>query len=244
VDLGFVIRTPKDGRLYVTPLCLPAAFALSDLWRNLLGFGVEFATETLPERLADIERFTNTGSSAWAARVFQEFVWEVFLARGLTRDSADLAVTFTCYPLEIDGPVERHTFRFQQYYVSTLEYPNSQAARYNLGKEVARMAQWCMQHNIDMLFRCPAACDQVHFFAIKPNGHYIAIQTSVSELNSHSTAEQLRKIPDLFGLCRDKFDLYLYVTTHELKSHPRLVKDDAGSLRLYRMASAAEWIVL
>jgi hypothetical protein len=164
--------------------------------------------------------------------MFEDLVWDVLLARGYS----DGGVKILCNPLGEAPTTEVLMLQLNEYFISTLESPNTDAKWAALKKELAKMQTRCNELTQSLLYRCPKGCVDVDFFVLRHDGTCIAIQTSVSSLTDHSTASTLVGIPQRFGF---PIERYVYVTVKPEK-HVGLARNSA--LANVRIVSADEWI--
>jgi hypothetical protein len=216
LDLGYVYRRGGAGEMLVAaPLCYPATLALLDLW----GIVSPVSGARLVEAGKD-------------GTMFEDLVWDVLLARGYS----DGGVKILCNPLGEAPTTEVLMLQLNEYFISTLESPNTDAKWAALKKELAKMQTRCNELTQSLLYRCPKGCVDVDFFVLRHDGTCIAIQTSISSLTDHSSASTLVGIPQRFGF---PIERYVYVTVKPEK-HVGLARNSA--LANVRIVSADKWI--
>jgi hypothetical protein len=236
LDFGCVYRRGSvDTALSAVPLCYPATLALLDLFRFVMP----------PEnvRLAEVR-----GNGA----AFEELIWGVLLARGFVESG----ITLPCHVLGAEVPVEPIMLKLHEYFVSSLEYPNTYLKQGAVNKQLAVLLGRCKKLRLTCLYRCPTGGAGVDFFVLQSDGSCSAIQTSLSALTTHSSAEDIIGIARRYGFVVGPssphaavsgsatttaaiLTRYIYITVKPEK-HTGLAKDDR--LAHVRIVDAAELI--
>ena len=216
LDLGYVYRIDsKTALMKAVPLCYPAALALMDLWRIVS-----------PAASIRLESARKSGND------FEDLVWDVLLARSFLPDGCKLL----CKPLGSNPTVEPITIISDEFFVSSIIYNASKQSKVNA--ELKKLLERCVKSQITMLYRCPVGCAGVDFFVLRGDGTCTAIQTSISKLTDHDTANSLIAIPSIFG---QKILRYIYITVAP-EEHAILATNPA--LAHVRIVSADEWFVI
>jgi hypothetical protein len=171
--------------------------------------------------------------------MFEDLVWDILLARGFS----DGGLQLSCRPLDTQLPIEMLTQRLNEYFVSTLDYPNSDEKWAALLEELQMFQERCSQLNVTLLYRCPKGCKGVDFFVFFADGTNIAVQTSISTLLGHSTSNTIVDIPRLFrGVDRGiSIARYVFIT---VKPEPGSTRTEAilSKLPHVRIVDANDWL--
>ena len=219
LDGGFVFRKPLEGIGFVAyPLCYPATLAMIDLWQVYS-----------PAVLVSLEKASKDGA------MFEDLVWDALLARGFS----DVGVQLQCNSLGQVPTTEVLTLRLDEYFVSTLEYPNTVDKWPALQLELKVLQARCIQLKVTLLYRCPKNCKGVDFFVLFADGTIFAVQTSISALLDHSTVATIVDIPRLFGFT--SLERYVFVTVTPEKGLKRK-KATLDALPRVRIVSAEDWL--
>ena len=219
LDGGFVFRKPLEGIGFVAyPLCYPATLAMIDLWQVYS-----------PAVLVSLEKASKDGA------MFEDLVWDALLARGFS----DVGVQLQCNSLGQVPTTEVLTLRLDEYFVSTLEYPNTVDKWPALQLELKVLQARCIQLKVTLLYRCPKNCKGVDFFVLFSDGTIFAVQTSISALLDHSTVATIVDIPRLFGFT--SLERYVFVTVTPEKGLKRK-KATLDALPRVRIVSAEDWL--
>jgi hypothetical protein len=236
LDLGYVFRRGSiNTALSAVPLCYPATLALLDLLRNVL-----------PRENARLVEVRADGDA------FEELIWDVLLARGFVESG----ITLPCHVLGAEAPVEPVILKLDEYFISSLAYPNTALKQSAVNEQLAVLLGRCRKLRLTCLYRCPTGGAGVDFFVLQSDGSCSAIQTSVSTLTAHSSAEDIIGIARRYGFVVEPhlphaavsasatttaaiLARYIYVTVKPEK-HTGLAKHDR--LGHVRIVDAAELI--
>ena len=237
LDLGYVYRRGSvDTALSAVPLCYPATLALLDLFR--------FVMPPENARLAEVR-----GDGA----AFEELIWGVLMARGFVESG----IMLPCHVLGAEAPVEPVILKLDEYFISSLAYPNTALKQSAVNQQLAALLGRCKKLRLSCLYRCPTGGAGVDFFVLQSDGSCSAIQTSLSALTAHSSAEEIigiaRRYEFVVGPSSPHaaavsgsatttaaiLTRYIYITVKPEK-HTGLAKDDR--LAHVRIVDAAELI--
>ena len=222
LDGGFVFRKPLEGIGFVAyPLCYPATLAMIDLWQVYS-----------PAVLVSLEKASKDGA------MFEDLVWDALLARGFS----DVGVQLQCNSLGQVPTTEVLTLRLDEYFVSTLEYPNTVDKWPALQLELKVLQARCIQLKVTLLYRCPKNCKGVDFFVFA-DGKIFAVQTSISTLLGHSDVDTLVRLSEQFNGSGSgiSFERYVFITVTPELDKVRLATT-LTSLPHVRTVSADEWL--
>jgi hypothetical protein len=189
LDLGYVFRRGSvDTALSAVPLCYPATLALLDLFRLLS-----------PRESARLSEVHGDGA------LFEELIWDVFLARGF----GETGVTLQCQVLGSETPVELLTLKLDEYFISSLAYPNTAQKQGTVNQQMAHLLRRCQRLRVTCLYRCPTGSTGVDFFVLRNDGTSNAIQTSLSSLTAHSSADGIVDIARRYGFITESSSPHL-----------------------------------
>ena len=129
--------------------------------------------------------------------------------------------------------------RLDEYFISTLDFSNTDAKWAALTKELATKLARCNLLKVTLLYRCPKGGECLDFFVFCADGEIFAVQSSISALLDHSSVATIVDIPRLFGDIL--IERYVFVTVKPEQVVPR--KEIAlASLPHVRIVSADEWL--
>lgn len=213
LDLGLVYRMGNAYSSRAAPLCRPAALALIDLWRSV--------SPRFRARLADV---INDGVA------FEQLNWDILLGGGFS----EAGIVLPCRPLGLLVATQLVTFKFTEYFTSSLIWSASSDAQAALVAELHDVCRACTARLGHLLYRCPQNCRDLDFLAFH-NGQWIGFQTSISSLTRHGTPD-IASIQTYFGVTLAR---YVFLTVNP-EVHLMLARRPI--LYIVFQVRAADWI--
>ena len=213
LDLGLVYRMGNTYSSRAAPLCRPATLALIDLWRS-----------ASPRPRARLDDVVNHGLA------FKQLNWDLLLTGGFS----EAGIVLPCRQLGQVVATQHVTFKFTEYFTSSLIWSASSDAQAALVAELHYVCRACTARLGHLLYRCPQNCRDLDFLAFH-NGQWIGFQTSIFNLTKHGTPD-IASIQAYFGVTLVR---YIFLTVNP-ETHIMLARRPV--LQNVFQVRAADWI--